>query len=157
MGPPSSCMWATVTWQEPPTQKHLVPIGLLIWLPLGLVLSEDALDLQHGMISPLPAGMDSVMASRQASHAAASSSNGSRQLSEFGSVPLYPAAASSYLQQQQQQASLPSDFDRLLNQAHEVYRAGDFHRALQLCQAVRATRSQITERSLSGRYTVPPF
>ena len=97
------------------------------------------------------------MASRQASHAAASSSNGSRQLSEFGSIPLYPAAASSYLQQQQQQASLPSDFDRLLNQAHEVYRAGDFHRALQLCQAVRAPQLQITGWSLFDRYTTLHF
>lgn len=38
-----------------------------------------------------------------------------------------------------QQQLHSGDFERLLNQAHEVYRGGDYARALQLCHAVRAS------------------
>ena len=32
-----------------------------------------------------------------------------------------------------------AEYEALRNQAHEAYRSGDFHRALQLCQSVRVT------------------
>jgi len=56
-----------------------------------------------------------------------------------GSVPMHSTVSTGYLPppQLQQLPQLASDFEQMLNRAHEVYRAGDFQRALQLCHAAR--------------------
>ena len=80
-----------------------------------------------------------MTAMRQASHAAASSSTAvsTRPANEF-SLPQYAtASAGTFSSNFLQQPPTGADFDRILTQAHETYRNGDFHRALQLCQAVR--------------------
>lgn len=59
-----------------------------------------------------------------------------------GYYPAYQGSAmqASHGASQSLHVSAPNntaDYEALRNQAHETYRNGDFHRALQLCQSVR--------------------
>lgn len=77
--------------------------------------------------------MDPLLAARQASNAAASSSQGNTQYTDFnGSLPVFSGINAGYTQA----SHMPADFEHALNRAHEHYRAGDYHKALQLCHSV---------------------
>lgn len=77
--------------------------------------------------------MDPLVAARQASHAAASSSQGNPQYTELSSsLPVYSTSSSGYPQAQQ----IQQDFEHILSRAHEHYRGGEYQKALQLCQTV---------------------
>lgn len=77
--------------------------------------------------------MDPLLAARQASNATASSSQGNPQYPDFNSsLPVFSGINAGYTQA----SHMPADFEHALNRAHEHYRAGDYHKALQLCHSV---------------------
>ena len=60
---------------------------------------------------------------------------------------------------QAQQIAAPTsnaEYEALRNQAHEAYRAGDFHRALQLCQSVRTCAPNANAQFCAPAALVPP-
>ena len=97
-------------------------------------------NLRYGAV----AVMDPLLAARQASNAAASSSQSIPQYLDFNSsLPVFSAINAGYTQA----SHMPADFEHALNRAHEHYRAGDYHKALQLCHSVRASLSFAIEAS----------
>ena len=93
------------------------------------------------------AGMDPLLAARQASHAAASSSQSNSQYPDFNSsLPVYSGLNAGYTQS----THIPPDFEHILNRAHEHYRGGDYHQALQLCQSVRQEVFKTQSSYLAG-------
>lgn len=77
------------------------------------------------------AEMDPLLAARQASHAAASSSQSGLPYPDFN-LPVYSTMNGGFPPAQH----LSQEFEHVLSCAHEHYRGRDYHKALQLCQSV---------------------